>query len=1004
MAEIIGLVASVLQLMDIIAKAREYAKGFHNAPQDQQRLLSEIQSIETLVKQLHERIGNSRFAALLGSIQQFKTPLVQMKETLERLTRNMESSGLAKISRRLIWPLWGKEEIYESLARVERFKSFLAIWLGMDIWDSMSPTPSGIVEQQKINHESANLSSQRLSDGHDHIQVAIRDSTEVHNSIFKSVERVSQTQETYHNSAERDNILEWFSPINSFLRQADISGTHQSGTGTWLFEDDVVKQWRAGTLKTLWCRGMPGAGKTVLASMVVENLRAAPNEQSTCVAVIYLNHKETEIQTPANLLAALWRQLIFGKPLTPAVHRLYAKHREQRTRPSLEDIYSILCSTISKLSAVHLVVDALDEYPEAQRDILLRHLSSLAPAARLMLTSRPHINIKHVIPDSETLEIRATEDDIRRYVDAQILKSTRLSGHIANKPELREEIEAKVVQRSDGMFLLAKLHIDSLITKHTVKAVREGLRNMPSDLNQTYDEVMERIKRQRKDDRDLAYRVLTWIAHAKRLLRPAELREALAVESGSTELDSDDLLDLDTILAVCGGLVIFNTEDNRVCLIHYTTQSYLDYIQTREFPHAQAEITTACITYLLFPAFSPDHHLTLDNTLFSPTPLANHLLNYALNYGLVHARGQPEHSVKEIIMMFLAQRSRWLGMWNRVYYYNKIPESASELWIAAFFDWRVIAGHLIENGGLDARAVYAAAVNGHAEMVQILAAAGVEVNALGGYHGTALQVAAMIGKEEMVRLLVQNGANINFQTERHNSPLYEASRRGYETVVRLLVDSGADVNINTPEQGTALQMASHGGHTEIVHLLLMNGADVNSKDQLNGTALQMASIEGHHSIIRMLLEHGADANFHTKERGSALYVAALMQHDTAVRLLIDHGADVDAIGPAGTALQAASADGNEKIVRLLLANGAAIDAEGPNGLTALQAAGSEGHAHIVRLLVEHGAAMRQYTSSRTSSRRPRDFAHLLAPPDASRSRQRSNSPQQRQIHRVTSWS
>jgi hypothetical protein len=192
-------------------------------------------------------------------------------------------------------------------------------------------------------------------------------------------------------------------------------------------------------------------------SLVIDNLRATFDSQSTGVAVIYLNHKETEIQTPSNLLAALWRQLTFGKPMSPAVHQLYARHHEQRTRPSLEDIYSILCSTLSEISHAFIVVDALDEYPEPQRDILLRHLSSLAPSVRLMLTSRPHINIKHVMADFETLEIRATEDDIRRYVDAQILKSARLSSHLSNRPELRGEIESNIVQRSGGMCAVSYL-------------------------------------------------------------------------------------------------------------------------------------------------------------------------------------------------------------------------------------------------------------------------------------------------------------------------------------------------------------------------------------------------------------------------------------------------------------------------------------------------------------------------------------------------------------------
>ncbi|KAJ6521467.1 hypothetical protein DFH09DRAFT_939032 [Mycena vulgaris] len=254
-------------------------------------------------------------------------------------------------------------------------------------------------------------------------------------------------------AAKRDNIIEWFSPLNFFLRQADIFSARQPGTGEWLLQDELFKTWRSGEGKALWCRGMPGAGKTVLASIVVDDLRESLDNQSTGVAVLYLSHKETEAQSPSTLLAGLWRQLIAGKPISPLVDRLYSKHRERRTRPSLKEIRGILRRTLSQCSKVFIVVDALDEYPDQQRDILLHSLSSLGPTVNLMLTSRPHININHIIGNAETLKIKATEDDIRRHVTAEILRSSRLLRHIEDRPDLREEIQTTIVRQSDGMWV-----------------------------------------------------------------------------------------------------------------------------------------------------------------------------------------------------------------------------------------------------------------------------------------------------------------------------------------------------------------------------------------------------------------------------------------------------------------------------------------------------------------------------------------------------------------------
>ncbi|KAJ7094769.1 hypothetical protein C8R44DRAFT_539600, partial [Mycena epipterygia] len=369
---------------------------------------------------------------------------------------------------------------------------------------------------------------------------------------------------------ERDRIIEWYSPLNFFLRQADIFNSREPGTGEWLLEHDLFKRWKSGTISRIWCRGMPGAGKTVLVSTIVDNLRTELETDNIGVAVIYLNHKETDTHSPSNLLASLWRQLVLRKPIGSNVHKLYQKHREPRTRPSLAEAHAILCSSIADYSKVFILVDALDESPEAHRDVLLRDLYALGPNVNLLVTSRFHIAIHH-ITSFATLEIRAREVDIQKYLEGQILKSRRLSKHIQNSPDLREAMEVRIVQRSDGMCL----HIDSLATKLTVKAVRDALNSLPQNLSGTFDEVVHRINCQDEEEKTLAWLTLGWVTNARRPLKPSELRVALSIEEGAIELNAENLLDTETIVSVCAGLVTIDEEDNKVRLIHYTIQDYL---------------------------------------------------------------------------------------------------------------------------------------------------------------------------------------------------------------------------------------------------------------------------------------------------------------------------------------------------------------------------------------------------------------------------------------------
>ncbi|KAJ7094773.1 hypothetical protein C8R44DRAFT_544813, partial [Mycena epipterygia] len=419
--------------------------------------------------------------------------------------------------------------------------------------------------------------------------------------VYVATDRSAILQTHIPTAAERNRIIEWYSPLNFFLRQADIFNSRQPGTGQWLLNHNLFKKWKSRTnTNKIWFRGMPGAGKTVLVdrSIIVDNLRTQLETDNIGVAVIYLNHKESDTHSPSKLLASLWRQLVLGKLIGSNVDRLYDKHREPGTRPSLAEAHAVLDSIIANYSEVFILVDALDEYPETQRELLLWHLSVLGPKVNLLVTSRHHITIKCLF-SFERLEIRAREDDIRKYLEGQIMKSPRLSKHIQSSPDLREAMEANIVQRSGGMFLLAKLHIDSLATKLTVQGVREALKSLPRDLSGTFDEVVHRINRQDEEEKTLACLALSWVTNARRPLEPSELRVALSVQEGTTELNAENLLDTETILSVCAGLVIIDKEDNKVRLIHYTIQDYLERIQNQEFPGAHNKITATCITYLL---------------------------------------------------------------------------------------------------------------------------------------------------------------------------------------------------------------------------------------------------------------------------------------------------------------------------------------------------------------------------------------------------------------------
>ncbi|KAJ7487011.1 ankyrin repeat-containing domain protein [Mycena latifolia] len=728
-----------------------------------------------------------------------------------------------------------------------------------------------------------------------------------------------------------------------------------------------------------------GAGKTVLASLVVNHLEARARDNDSGLACIYLNHKETQTQTIPNLLGALATQLMLGKNIPLVVHSIYEHHLARRTRPNLDELRGVLDSVISLYPKVYLVIDALDEYPENCRHLFLNYLGALIPQVNIMMTSRPHINLDSQFPTLKIIEVYATRDDIHRYLDTQIQNSVRLSRHVHTRPELKDEIQFKIGENSKGMFLLAKLHIESLATKNTIKAVREALQHLPKDLQHTYDEAMERINHQTEEDRQLGMFALTWVANTKRPLSVAELREALAIEPESTFLDTDNLLDMDIILSACAGLIIVDEAVSVVRLIHYTAQDYMDSIQSKQFPSAHITIVSTCLTYLSFPEF--------DIIRYARRLLVAHpFLEYA-QYCLMHAKGEPELLLQDKLMAFLTGASRFIRLWNDTVPWKGIPNDYyfPPLCISAASDLEVTMRQLLTQGiapeemgaalcaassnghihlvqllidaGAKMNSQYdlyghpltAASENGHDLVVQLLIEKGADVNAQGGHYGNALQAASAAGHKSVVEHLIQKGADSNVQGGYYENALQAASIHGHEAVVQLLIEKGGDLNAQGGYYGNALQAASTAGHKSVVEHLIQKGADLNAQGGHYGNALQAASAAGRESVAQYLIQKGADLNAQGGYYENALEAASVHGHKSLVQLLIEKGADVNTQGDYGNSLQAASVAGDESVVEHLLQKGADVNARGGDYGNALQAASAAGRKSVVQLLIEKAA-------------------------------------------------
>lgn len=191
----------------------------------------------------------------------------------------------------------------------------------------------------------------------------------------------------------------------------------------------------------------------MVAAIAADHLLRSVQSSSVGVVYVYCNYKAKEEQDISSLLAAMAKQLVQARPsAAEPVERLHMQHANRGTKPSPDEIFSVLQEVVAKYSTVYIVVDALDECRDndgTRRQFLarLRELQA-GQDIRLIATSRfiPEIEVK--FRTAIRLEVRASNEDVRRFVVGQMY---RLPKCIQRDPALQKIVEEEIPERVDGM-------------------------------------------------------------------------------------------------------------------------------------------------------------------------------------------------------------------------------------------------------------------------------------------------------------------------------------------------------------------------------------------------------------------------------------------------------------------------------------------------------------------------------------------------------------------------
>ena len=494
---------------------------------------------------------------------------------------------------------------------------------------------------------------------------------------------------------------------------------------------------------------------------------------------------------------------------------------------------------------------------------------------------------------------------------------------------------------------------------------------------------------------DWAFRVISWVFHARRHLSPMELREALAAQTqrDGTRLDLNYAPpDVTTVISYCSGIVNLSPSTGFIEFVHFTAYQYFErYHHQHSWISSGREMSWTCLRYLSFDLFAPK----TDRAFF---------LDYAVRFWAEHTKPvQNDQKVRQYAMRFLqtpsltAAADRMFPIDDPSYITLSLADDldgpgAAGIHLAARFGLATQVQDLLdvipvaEINGQDScgqTPLLLAVKSGCQDVVDLLLEHPNITPDVPDIHGwSPLSIAARLGLTRVTKSLLSTGkVDPNLPAWNGWTPTMYAARSNRLEILELLLEvNSADPTRTSPDGDTALTLAVEMGYAEVVGLLLKRGGvGANPSDLSTKRALELALGNGNKDVMHTLLQNGFEKALELltlPQTAGPQNVSPLLMKDNSaldishvlllavqkgltdvVSILLRNNVDINRVDYGGKSMLMVAVENRQKaVVETLLRAGSCTDTMTKSGDTALFLAVVRGDADIVRILLKIGGA------------------------------------------------
>ncbi|ORY14943.1 hypothetical protein BCR34DRAFT_478657, partial [Clohesyomyces aquaticus] len=225
-------------------------------------------------------------------------------------------------------------------------------------------------------------------------------------------------------------ILAWLSTLDNEETKQTKLKARLPGTCDWVQDIPELQAWISGQSQhpVLWCYGLPGHGKSMLSSVIIDELERILCRPKQALVYVYSDY-DKKIKGP-DLLLSICRQLASQCSELPwQLVKLYSQTAPEGRRPDIDETMLLNVAMCDAFSHVFIVVDGIDGVTrDWGRELLLEKLQWMCNhGARVLISSGTHgdrpercgclEDIEDALQGEPQLLMRPREKDVVAFVE-----------------------------------------------------------------------------------------------------------------------------------------------------------------------------------------------------------------------------------------------------------------------------------------------------------------------------------------------------------------------------------------------------------------------------------------------------------------------------------------------------------------------------------------------------------------------------------------------------------